>query len=129
MNDLEVDGKRYQEMNVDGGVVTQSFLHPPNIGLRVKFRSDDRAHEHHAYVIRNRWFEPTWASVNRMFVTICGRAIATMIHHITDIHGIRCRSFLTSRRFRINLARTANNEGNAWACRAGCAQHPNEAAW
>jgi predicted acylesterase/phospholipase RssA len=29
--DVEVDGKRYQEMHVDGGAMTQVFLYPPSL--------------------------------------------------------------------------------------------------
>ena len=29
MIDVEVDGKLFQEMHVDGGVITQMFLYPP----------------------------------------------------------------------------------------------------
>jgi len=37
--DVEAGGRRYQEMNVDGGAVVQTFLYPPDIGLRVNLRS------------------------------------------------------------------------------------------
>jgi Patatin-like phospholipase len=35
MIDVEAGGRSYQEMNVDGGAVVQTFLYPPDIGLRV----------------------------------------------------------------------------------------------
>ena len=31
MIDVEIDGKHFQEMHVDGGVITQVFLYPPRI--------------------------------------------------------------------------------------------------
>src|SRR5690606_18327346 len=34
MLDVTVDGKRYEEMHVDGGATTQMFLYPPSIRLK-----------------------------------------------------------------------------------------------
>jgi hypothetical protein len=82
MVDVEAEGQHYQEMNVDGGVVAQTFLYPADLGLRVDFASTELARERHAYIIRNSRLDPEWASVNRRFLTISGRAIATMIHYI-----------------------------------------------
>jgi hypothetical protein len=82
MIDIEAGGRRFQEMHVDGGVVAQEFLYPADIGLRVDFSSEELARERHAYIIRNSRLDPEWASVNRRFLSISGRAIATMIHYI-----------------------------------------------
>ena len=82
MIDVEAGGRRYQEMNVDGGVVAQAFLYPSDIGLRADFSSPDLQRERRVYIIRNSRLDPEWASVNRRFLTISGRAIATMIHYI-----------------------------------------------
>jgi len=81
MIDVEVGGRRYEEMNVDGGAVVQTFLYPPSVGLRVNLRSPEYARERHAYIIRNGRLDPDWASVDRSFMTIVGRAISTMIHY------------------------------------------------
>jgi hypothetical protein len=82
MIDVEVGARRYQEMNVDGGVMSQVFLYPADIGSRVNLRSAELGRERHAYIIRNSRLDPDWALVNRRFLTISGRAIATMIHYI-----------------------------------------------
>jgi patatin-like phospholipase len=81
MIDVEAGGRRYQEMNVDGGAVVQTFLYPPNIGLHVNMRSGQYARERHAYIIRNGRLDPDWASVDRRFLPIAGRAISTMLHY------------------------------------------------
>ena len=81
MIDVEAGGRRYQEMNVDGGAVVQTFLYPPDIGLRMNLRSAENARERHAYIIRNGRLDPDWASVDRRFLTIAGRAISTMLHY------------------------------------------------
>lgn len=81
MIDVEAGGRRYQEMNVDGGAVVQTFLYPPDIGQRVNLRAGQFARERHAYIIRNGRLDPDWAPVDRRFLTIAGRAISTMLHY------------------------------------------------
>jgi Patatin-like phospholipase len=81
MIDVEAGGRTYQEMHVDGGAVVQTFLYPPEIGRLVNMKSGQFARERHAYVVRNGRLDPDWASVDRRFLTISGRAIATMIHY------------------------------------------------
>jgi predicted acylesterase/phospholipase RssA len=82
MIDVEADGHGYQEMNVDGGVVSQVFLYPVDLGMRVDLMSRELARERHAYIIRNSRLDPEWASVHRRFLSISGRAISTMVHYI-----------------------------------------------
>ena len=81
MIEVEAAGRRYQEMNVDGGAVVQTFLYPPDIGLRVDLRSAEHARQRHAYIVRNGRLDPEWAKVDRRFLKIVGRAISTMIHY------------------------------------------------
>jgi len=81
MINVEAGGRRYQEMNVDGGVVAQTFLYPPDLGLRMNLFSAELARDRHAYVIRNSRLDPDWASVRRNFLSITGRTIATTIHY------------------------------------------------
>ena len=81
---IEVDaaGRRYQEMNVDGGAVAQTFLYPPDTGLRVDLRSAEHARQRHAYIVRNGRLDPdSGQGQNRRFLKIVGRAISTMIHY------------------------------------------------
>jgi patatin-like phospholipase len=82
MIDVEADGQQYQEMHVDAGVVAQTFLYPSYLGYQVDFRSGAFKRERHAYIIRNSRLDPNWASVNREFLTITQRSIATMIHYL-----------------------------------------------
>jgi hypothetical protein len=85
--DVEAGGRAYQEMNVDGGAVAQTFLYPPNIQLVVNMRSREFNRERRAYIIRNGRLDPNWAEVEPQFFSIAGRAIATMIHYsgVNDI--------------------------------------------
>jgi len=80
MIDVEVDGKPYQEMHVDGGAQAQVFLYPPRMfdlirqqGIKVNQR------ERSVYIIRNARLDPDWASVERSTLTIAGRAISSLI--------------------------------------------------
>jgi hypothetical protein len=82
MFDVEAQGQHFQEMHVDAGVVAQTFLYPSYIGTQMEFRTGPFARERHAYIIRNSRLDPNWASVNREFLTITQRSIATMIHYL-----------------------------------------------
>jgi hypothetical protein len=81
MIDVEAVGDRYQEMHVDGGAVAQTFLIPLQVSTIFRRRSDAPVRDRHAYVIRNGRLDPEWSSVDRRFLSITGRAIATMIHY------------------------------------------------
>ena len=71
--DVELDGKKYQELHVDGGAIAQLFLYPPSIDIASLKR------ERHAYIIRNARLDPDYAMAERRTITIAGRAIATML--------------------------------------------------
>ena len=76
MIDVEVDGKAYQELHVDGGAIAQMFLYPTNID------PDKIAHRQRtAYLILNARDDPEWSDVDRRTLSIAGRAISTMIHY------------------------------------------------
>lgn len=73
--DVELDGKKYQELHVDGGAIAQMFLYPPSLdmsGLGVK-------RERRAYLIRNARLDPDYATSERRTISIAGRAINTML--------------------------------------------------
>jgi hypothetical protein len=73
--DVELDGKKYQELHVDGGAIAQMFLYPPSIELRdLPYKR-----ERHAYLIRNARLDPDYAMAERRTITIAGRAISTML--------------------------------------------------
>jgi len=75
MIDVEVDGKPYQELHVDGGAIQQMFLYPSSIDVR-KLAHEERK----AYLIRNAREDPEWADTERQTMSIAGRAVSTMIH-------------------------------------------------
>lgn len=80
MIDVEVDGRRYQEMHVDGGAIAQVFLYPPSISSRESAGQRGIIRERRAFIIRNGRLDPEWNAVERSTIGIVGRAITTMIH-------------------------------------------------
>jgi predicted patatin/cPLA2 family phospholipase len=90
--DVELDGKKYQEMHVDGGVIAQLFLYPPSIDLSKSGVKRQRT----AYVIRNARLDPDYAASERRTVSIAGRAISTML--ATSGRNDVLRVYFTSQR-------------------------------
>lgn len=91
MIDVEVDGKQFQEMHVDGGVLTQVFLYPPGTVMALNSVTGARIRrDRHFYVIRNGKLEPQWSGTKRRTLSIGGRAITTLIHTqgISDLDRI-----------------------------------------
>jgi hypothetical protein len=74
MIDVEIDGRQYQEMHVDGGAIAQLFLYPPTVEASRLLKR-----ERHAYVIRNARLDPEYAMAERRTITVAGRAINTML--------------------------------------------------
>jgi predicted patatin/cPLA2 family phospholipase len=73
--DVEIGGRKYQEMHVDGGTMAQLFLYPASIDIS---KSGVRR-VRHAYVIRNARLDPDYAESERRTISIAGRAINTML--------------------------------------------------
>jgi predicted patatin/cPLA2 family phospholipase len=73
--DVEIDGRKYQEMHVDGGAIAQLFLYPPTIEVGQLGAARARV----AYIIRNGRLHPEHAQTERRTINIASRAIATML--------------------------------------------------
>ena len=73
--DVEVDGRKYQELHVDGGAIAQLFLYPPSIDLSETGIQRKRT----AYVIRNARLDPDYSEIERRTISIAGRAVSTML--------------------------------------------------
>lgn len=79
MLDVEVDGKKYQEMHVDGGAQAQVFLYPPTISIKATSKAEQVERKRIAYVIRNSKLRAPWEDVRRSTLPIAGRAIAMLL--------------------------------------------------
>jgi predicted acylesterase/phospholipase RssA len=92
MIDVEVDGKRYEEMHVDGGVVSQVFFYPSSFFSEMRRASggDHLDREFHTYVIRNGYLRPVWNNTRRRTLDIGGRAIRSLIQNqgVNDVHRL-----------------------------------------
>lgn len=81
--DVTLDGKKYQEMHVDGGVFFQSFFVGSLVDLPATIRAAhpefDGKVVQHLYVLRNGWVTPTNQPVERTLTSISMRAILTML--------------------------------------------------
>lgn len=81
--DVTIDGKKYQEMHVDGGVFFQSFFVGSIIDLPGTIRAAHPDYtgkvEQNLYVIRNGWVSPTPQPIQRGLASISMRAILSML--------------------------------------------------
>jgi predicted acylesterase/phospholipase RssA len=104
MIDVTVDGRRFQEMHVDGGTVTQVFLYPPSFQLKEVAAAAGIERERRLYVIRNSRLDPNWAETQRRTLDIAGRAVSSLIQ--TQGLGDLFRIYLNAQRddIEFNLA-------------------------
>lgn len=79
MIDVDVEGRHYQEMHVDGGAMAQVFLYPPSFRLGELGKLNKIERERELYLIRNSRLDPEWADVQRQTLSIAGRAISSLI--------------------------------------------------
>jgi hypothetical protein len=91
MIDVEVEGKKYQEMHVDGNTANQVFIYPTAVRLNdvaATIGVVDR--ERKLYIIRNARLDPDWAQVERRTLPIAFQAITTLIQYqgIGDLYRI-----------------------------------------
>jgi hypothetical protein len=93
--DVEVNGRRYEEMHVDGGTFTQMFLYPTGVNHATLFHGIT-PRPVRVWLIRNGRFHPFWANVSRRTLPIAEEAISSSIQAsgMNDITQI----FLTSER-------------------------------
>ncbi len=96
MFDVDVDGKRYQEMHGDGGTITQVFLYPPSMKLREEAEAAGIKRDRSVYIIRNARFVPDWAETPRRTLPIAGRAVSSLI--TTQGIGDLYRTYLNTQR-------------------------------
>ena len=90
MIDVEVNGKRYQEMHADGGASTQVFLYPPSLQLNRRSLASRIVRARQLYIIRNAKLEPDWQEVRRRTLPIIRRALGSLIQTqgIGDLYRI-----------------------------------------
>jgi predicted acylesterase/phospholipase RssA len=90
MIDVEVDGKKYQEMHVDGNTANQVFVYPAAIRLKDAAETLGVFRERKLYILRNARLDPECAEVERRTLPIAFQAISTLIQYqgIGDLYRI-----------------------------------------
>lgn len=88
--DVEVDGKTYDEMHVDGGTGSQVFVYPASVDWKEITRKLKVIGTPEIYVIRNSFLEPDYRGVKRRIFPIATRSIDSLIRTqgIGDLYQI-----------------------------------------
>ena len=100
MIDVEVDGRKFEEMHIDGGAIAQLFLYPPSVDIAASGTERQRT----AYIIRNSRLDPNHEISERRTVTIAARAIQAML--VASGRNDVVRTYFVARRDKVdyNLA-------------------------
>lgn len=94
MIDVEVGGRKFQEMHVDGGALSQVFVYPISLDFQDLYTRYGASRDRSLYVIRNAKFEPEWSQVERKTLGIIKRAIfaAVQAQGVGDLYRIYLES-------------------------------------
>lgn len=77
--EVQVNGRTYEEMHVDGGVTQQVFLLPSRLAFGEVDKSVGLHVARRLYVIRNGKVSPEWLPVEEKTFSIASRSISTLI--------------------------------------------------
>lgn len=87
--DVEVNGEMRQELHVDGGAVSQSFLAPAKLNINRAVGVTGYKHAGFGvYVIRNGRLHTEWSEVDRKTLSIAQRAVTVLTNYsgISDLY-------------------------------------------
>jgi len=90
MFDVEAQGKRYEEMHVDGGATTQVFVYWGAVKLKELAEKRGAVRDRQIYALVNARLDPEWGEVERRTLPITFMAIDTLIQYQTigDLYRI-----------------------------------------
>lgn len=77
--EVDVAGKTYDELHVDGGTVSQVFIYPTALDLHVLLEKLNVTEPFNVFVIRNSKIKPDWKPVEPGIFSITENAIASLI--------------------------------------------------
>ena len=88
--EVEADGRRYDELHVDGGTSSQVFLYPALVDWARVLEHLKVSEPPHVYVIRNSRVDPKSVEVDRKLLPIAGKTITSLIRTqgIGDLYRI-----------------------------------------
>ena len=114
--DVEVDGKSYDEMHVDGGTKTQVFFYGAVLDLRKAAEESGvnvtKCGAGTVYIIRNGILGPEAEPVQRKLVDIAGRTVSAMVK--SSAMGDIYRIYAYARRDGIDINYTGIPEDYEW---------------
>jgi predicted acylesterase/phospholipase RssA len=101
---VEQGGKSYDEMHVDGGVVSQVFLFPTRFDPQSLDKQLARSPTRRLFIIRNGRLGAEWEAVEPSLWKIAGRSLSSLIKY--QSRGDIDRMYFESRRYNVefNLA-------------------------
>ncbi len=73
------DGKKYDELHVDGGTTNQAFLFPTSFSPRNVDKLLGAKRKRTLYVIRNGKVTPEWSAVKPRLASLAGKSIESLI--------------------------------------------------
>ncbi|MBL8564473.1 MAG: patatin-like phospholipase family protein [Hyphomicrobiaceae bacterium] len=76
---VEVDGKTYDELHVDGGTTREVFVLPVNVPFKTYDRLYDKPPIRRLYIVKNGKIAPEQEVVNAKTLDIVSRSISTLI--------------------------------------------------
>ncbi len=80
--DVEINGKKYQEMHVDGGAVSQIFVAPAKLDfMKIRKEVGVTRKSFDTYIIRNARLHPDWSETTRHTLTIAQKAVGLLINY------------------------------------------------
>jgi predicted acylesterase/phospholipase RssA len=91
MIDVDVGNHHYQEMHVDGGVITQVFAYPTHALAELEKATGAPVNRPiHLFIVRNGRLDPEWSATPRRTLSVGGRAIGALIQAegVDDVHRI-----------------------------------------
>jgi len=80
--DVDVDGQSHQEMHVDGGAVSQSFLAPAKLDINAALQDTGYKHAGFGvYIVRNGHLHTEWNETEKRTLTIAQRAVSVLTNY------------------------------------------------
>ncbi|MDD3495459.1 MAG: hypothetical protein PHU11_06180, partial [Dysgonamonadaceae bacterium] len=79
--DVVIDGKKHQELHVDGGVTQQIFVYPYDFDVRWYERTLGIRPKKNFWLIRNTKITPEYHAVDLWLSDIAGRSVSTLIKY------------------------------------------------
>ncbi|MFT7879510.1 MAG: patatin-like phospholipase family protein [Sulfurimonas sp.] len=79
--DVRIEGKKHQELHVDGGVTQQIFVYPYDLNVRWYEKALGIRPQKHFWLIRNTKINPEYHIVDLGVSDIAGRSVSTLIKY------------------------------------------------